>query len=449
MNEWFYNIAFSIGDFDITWGNVVTQGLIFLLLTGIYLFIRFRFLPKFFEKEEVEPGERRRIKRLLAFCLALTAIVSLEIGFQIDYTIFSSQNIDIGISNVLITLLLLAFARLLDVVISKYLIHTYYKNRGQRESDISTFGKDNKESTYGKVRQVVYLLALQFIIRTFDINYILYSFEINEKLYTIKISSILSLLLILALARLLNWIFIHLILQRYYKKTKADIGRQYAINRLLAYFIYLIAVMIALEMMGFNLTLVWGGLAALLLGVGLGLQQTFNDLASGLILLFERTVEVGDIVLVEGEVSIVRQIGLRTSLLETRNSTTIIVPNSKLIIESVANWSHTDNIARFQVTVGVAYGSDTELVKNILLEVAKKHPKILENPTPLVRFIDFADSSLNFELHFWSQELFRIEDVKSDLRFEIDRVFRENNVSIPFPQRDVWFKNPLDMDRVR
>ncbi|MBK7873056.1 MAG: mechanosensitive ion channel [Saprospiraceae bacterium] len=447
MNEWFNNIAFSIGDFDITWGNIVIQVLIFLLLAGIYLFVRFRFLPKFFEKEEVEPGERRKIKQLLAFCLVLTAIVSFEIGFRIDYTIFSNEDIDIRVSNVLITLLLLVFARLLDVVISKYLIHTYYENRGQREADISSFGKDTKESTHGKVRKVVYLLALQLIVSALDINYILYSFEINEKTHTIKISTILTFLLILALARLFNWILINLILHRYYKQTKADIGRQYAINRLLVYFIYLTAVMIALEMMGFNLTLVWGGLAALLLGVGLGLQQTFNDLASGLILLFERTVEVGDIVLVGGEVSIVKQIGLRTSLLETRNSTTIIVPNSKLIVESVANWSHTDNIARFQVRVGVAYGSDTQLVKNLLLEVAKKHPKILEDPDPRVRFIDFADSSLNFEVHFWSQELFRIEDVKSDLRFAIDQAFRENNVTIPFPQRDVWFKNPLGKEQ--
>ncbi|NRA51650.1 MAG: mechanosensitive ion channel, partial [Phaeodactylibacter sp.] len=104
------------------------------------------------------------------------------------------------------------------------------------------------------------------------------------------------------------------------------------------------------------------------------------------------------------------------------------------------NWSHNDNKARFHISVGVAYGSDTELVKQLLLNVARSNAEVIRHPSPLVRFVNFGDSSLDFELHFWSSEFIRIEDVKSEMRFKIDQAFRENNITIPFPQRDIWLK---------
>jgi len=186
------------------------------------------------------------------------------------------------------------------------------------------------------------------------------------------------------------------------------------------------------------MTVLWGGAAALLVGLGLGLQQTFNDFFSGIILLFERTVELGDVLEVDGTVGTVKLIGLRTSILETRDNITVVVPNSKLVTNNVTNWSHFDKKVRFQVNVGVAYGSDTKLVKELLLKVAMENTAVLEQPSPFVRFTNFGDSSLDFELHFYSREFIDIEDVKSDLRFEIDTFFRENNVDIPFPQRTIW-----------
>jgi small-conductance mechanosensitive channel len=141
-----------------------------------------------------------------------------------------------------------------------------------------------------------------------------------------------------------------------------------------------------------------------------------------------------------GTVGTVRRIGVRTSLVETRDNMTIIVPNSKLIGDVVTNWSHDEDKARFKIVVGVAYGSDTALVKKLLLQVAQEHPKALKRPAPIVRFVNFGDSSLDFELHFWTKEFIRIEDIKSDMRFETDRLFRENDISIPFPQRDVWMR---------
>ena len=118
----------------------------------------------------------------------------------------------------------------------------------------------------------------------------------------------------------------------------------------------------------------------------------------------------------------------------------MIVPNSKLVVNNVINWSHYDDKVRFKVSVGVAYGTDTALVKSILLETAKEHSFVLKYPSPFVRFTDFGSSSLDFELLFYSKNFTIIEDVKSDIRFEIDRKFRESNIEIPFPQRDVWVR---------
>jgi small-conductance mechanosensitive channel len=174
--------------------------------------------------------------------------------------------------------------------------------------------------------------------------------------------------------------------------------------------------------------------------VGLGLQETFKDLFSGVILLFERRAEVGDVVEVDGLIGTVKRIGVRTSLVETRDNIVVIVPNSRLIVQHFVNWSHNDNKARFYIQVGVAYGSDTELVRQLLLDIARSNAEVIRHPAPFVRFVDFGNSSLDFQLHFWSHEFIRIEDVKSDMRFKIDQAFRENGVTIPFPQRDVWMK---------
>jgi len=235
-----------------------------------------------------------------------------------------------------------------------------------------------------------------------------------------------------------------LVLYGYYRKKDINVGTQFAINQLLKYVIYVLAIIIAIENLGFHMTVIWGGLAALLVGIGLGLQQTFNDFFSGLILLFERSVEVGDVLEIEGLVGTVKRIGLRASLVETRENFSVIVPNSKLVTQNVINWSHFDNKVRFKISIGVAYGSDAEKVKKVLIETAKKNPYLIDYPPPFVRLTDFADSSMQFELHFWSRNFIIIEDVRSDLRFAINQAFNENGIHIPFPQRDIWIRKAGD-----
>ena len=171
------------------------------------------------------------------------------------------------------------------------------------------------------------------------------------------------------------------------------------------------------------------------------MQDIFRDFVSGIILLSDRTVVVHDIVTINGQIGEINKIGLRTSFVLARDDTMIIIPNSKLVSDQVINWTQQDNKVRFSVNVGVAYGSDPQLVEKILLDAVAENESISTVPSPFVRFKNFGDSSLDFEVFFWSYHLMVIENVMSELRYKISQEFKANGVTIPFPQRDVWFRN--------
>ena len=188
------------------------------------------------------------------------------------------------------------------------------------------------------------------------------------------------------------------------------------------------------------MTVLIAGSAALLIGVGLGLQQTFNDIISGMILLSERSIKIGDILEIDGDIVKIQEIGLRTSKGLNRDQISIFIPNSLITTNKVINWSHQTKHNRFKIDVGVAYGSDVELVSRILEESAVSHEKVNTKDEVTVMLVDFGDSSLDFQLLFFSEEIFRIERIKSDIRKIISKKFDENNISIPFPQRDLHIK---------
>jgi len=258
--------------------------------------------------------------------------------------------------------------------------------------------------------------------------------------YSIKLIDIIEVFVIIILSRTLVWLFSKFISRKSAKGHKLDSGREVAIKQIFMYLVYTICVLACFEALGVRITALWAGSAALLVGIGLGLQQTFMDLVSGLILLIEGTVDVGDVVLVDGIVGKVTRISIRTSKIATRDQTYIIVPNSKLIAENVINWNHESDPTRFQVKVGVSYSSDVDLVTSLLMRAATEHPEVLGTPVPVVQFVDFGESSLDFVLNFFSTNLMGIEKIKSDLRYMIRRLFVEHHVEIPFPQRDLWVK---------
>lgn len=220
-----------------------------------------------------------------------------------------------------------------------------------------------------------------------------------------------------------------------------EVGQLHAIYQIIKYFLWVIAIVIILDTLEIKVTILLASSAALLVGLGLGLQQIFQDFVSGIALLFEGTIKVSDIVEIEGGVvGRVREIGIRTSKIETRDNIILIVPNSKFIADNVINWSHLEKKTRFSVKVGVSYGSNVEQVTEVLLNCAREHKEIAKNPSPFVRFADFGESSLNFELFFWSTETFGVENTKSDLRYQIFSEFARNKIQIPFPQRDIHIK---------
>ena len=265
--------------------------------------------------------------------------------------------------------------------------------------------------------------------------------------YTVTVKDVLLIFLVLFFAFITDWLIRRFLQRKYEKSDSKDEGRIYAYQKVFKYLIFFLAALVILHSLGIKISVLLTGSAALLVGIGIGLQQTFNDLISGFILLSEGSVEKGDVVHFSGVVGTVKSIGLRTSKIETRDSIVMIVPNSKLVVENVINWSHNEISNRFHVEVGVAYGSDVDKVTTILLQAALEHPMILKEPSPQVQFRNFGSSSLDFILHFYTGEFLKIEFIKSDLRYTINRLLAKNKITIPFSQHDIWIKEmPVRFD---
>jgi len=207
------------------------------------------------------------------------------------------------------------------------------------------------------------------------------------------------------------------------------------------FFIYLVILLITLQNSGVQLTAILTASAALLVGVGLALQTFFQDIISGIFILVDQSVHVGDIIEIDGKVGRITEIKLRTTRAVTIDNKVLVIPNHKYLTNIIYNWTENGIETRENVTVGVAYGSDVELVKKILIEAAKSHPSVLSTPPPLVLFTDFGDSALNFRLIFTLNNSFEAAIPKSEIRFKINKLFKENSITIPFPQRDVHIYN--------
>lgn len=255
----------------------------------------------------------------------------------------------------------------------------------------------------------------------------------------IRVLSFISILLIYVLTR----IALYLIKKALFRKTKnvkSDAGNTYALYKIIKYVIWVMALGLILEAMSIKVTVLIAGSAALLVGVGLGLQQTFNDVVSGIILLSERSIKIDDVLEIDDDVVKIQSIGLRTSKGLNRDDISIIIPNSLITTNKVINWSHQSKKTRFRIDIGVAYGSDVDLIIKTLEESAFEHPDIDERQLIEARLINFGNSSLDFQLLFFSRNIFRIGKVKSDIRRIINKKFTEKNITIPFPQMDVHLR---------
>lgn len=222
---------------------------------------------------------------------------------------------------------------------------------------------------------------------------------------------------------------------------KLDKGARLSIGQLVRYFLLFFGFLIAIASIGFDLTNLTIVLSALSVGIGFGLQGLVNNFVSGLILLFERPIREGDTIEVEGLWSDVKKIGLRSTTVQSFDQSDIIIPNADLVYNKVTNWTLTNQRKRLKISVGVAYGSDVALVIETLKEIGSTNTDLVKNHKPVVLFVDFADSTLNFELRVWAKDANLSMQIESDLRQEIDKRFRENNIEIAFPQRDLHIRS--------
>ena len=219
--------------------------------------------------------------------------------------------------------------------------------------------------------------------------------------------------------------------------TRMTRGSQEIISIITKYGFIALATIILLQAYGLDLSslTVIGG--ALGVGIGFGLQDIARNFASGIVLLFERSIQVGDFIQIGSHLGVVEEVRTRSIVLKTLDRISIIVPNSRLLSEEVINWNHRRSVTRLHLPIGVAYGSDVKKVKAALLQAAEEHLEVLRNPSPQVFFTEFGDSSLNFELLIWTSDPSRQAPLKSDLCFRIEEIFREQQIDIPFPQRDI------------
>ncbi|WP_040250822.1 mechanosensitive ion channel family protein [Psychroserpens mesophilus] len=219
-----------------------------------------------------------------------------------------------------------------------------------------------------------------------------------------------------------------------------DKGKFNVVYGYFRWLVYLIILLITLHSVGVDVTAVFAASAALLIGIGLALQTLFQDIISGVFILIDQSVHVGDIIEIDGKVGRVEEINLRTTRAVTIDNKVLVIPNHLYLENSLYNWTQNGTSTRESVSVGVAYGSDVQLVKTLLLQAASTHPDVISSPEPTVVFTDFGESSLDFKIVFTINDSFKAQFPKSDIRFEIDKLFRENNITIPFPQRDIHIK---------
>lgn len=252
----------------------------------------------------------------------------------------------------------------------------------------------------------------------------------------------IGLILLLVVAFVITSFVLKWLRYLFTRKMETDDKNKFiSVFKFMRYVVYLIVIVFTMSAAGINITILLTASAALFVGLGLALQELFQDVIGGIFIIVDKSLSVGDIVEVDGKVGRVFEIKLRTTRCLTRDDKVIIIPNHKFISETIYNYTQNHKTTREAVKVGVAYGSDIDLVTKLLEESVISQKGILKSPKPFVLFEDFGDSALLFAVNFYINDSFSDPRIKSAVRYNINANFKENNISIPFPQRDVHIKN--------
>ncbi len=354
----------------------------------------------------------------------------------------------IGPYNVCLLNIIIAIVLILLTVLLRRVIQTRVK-RYLNEANIRIEGK--RIIWLRLLSQSIYAFGAYLVILSFNVNNKEVTFRqfldyplISTRKFQLSFENLLLVFLVIFGTKVVLNIIRLLLKQRFKDTQKYDIGAEYVYMQIAKYIVYIVAFFMILGAMNVQPSIFLGGSAAILVGLGLGIQDVFKDMFSGLVLLFEGSIRVGDVIELhdgkskESIVAKILTINVRTTQIETRDGNVLIVPNARLTQEYIENWSHGSTLSRFRINVNIHYGSDTKLVTDLLIQAAMAHPKVKKEEPVIVRMIDFAENGLAMELVFWADQSWDINNYKSEIRFEIDRLFRQHNIPIPYPQREVY-----------
>ncbi len=267
-------------------------------------------------------------------------------------------------------------------------------------------------------------------------GFLSYNF-IDFKGFKLSLLSLVWLIAIYFLVHILLRIFRLFLHRNFVKRNIIDKAREFTIYSLVRYVVFTLTVLVMLGTLGVKFSWLFGAGIPLLVGIGLGLQTIFKDFVSGIVLSYEGSIKVGDIIQLDGMMAQVRKIDLRSSKIETGDGVFIIVPNSKLLDGHIINWSHNRKETRISFGVTLAYGTDVAVARHLIYQVLIANAHVCQAPKPIIRLEDFADHGLRFKLLFWCREPWDMEDIKSEIRYSLEKALTERNIKIPYPQLDL------------
>ncbi len=316
---------------------------------------------------------------------------------------------------------------------------------------VINFRLDIEQKIAAALRFILVLLYVMLLLGSFLVLDDIFQFlqgivdhPFNIGNFKFTIGDILLFIIIIMIARWISNFIVFILDEQIYYKTRKKKDVAASVSALIRFTIITVAFLLGVVAIGFELDKLTILISAFGVGIGFGLQNIFNNLVSGIIMVFERPMQVGDVIEVGQLIGTVKTMGIRSSVVRTFDGSEVIVPNGNLISNELINWTHSDMQRRLIVKVGVAYGTDPEEVINILEKVAEKGQNIMENPKPYALFTEFADSSLNFELRCWTDNFDDWLTIISDLRVRVNQALKEAGITIPFPQRDVHIFNSGD-----
>lgn len=347
-----------------------------------------------------------------------------------------------------IHIIILVGLYLATIILLKYL-KKFFNYREITDKSITTL--DGKEvPVWRLVKQFIWLVSLLIGIRSLGINnpnldlsrILAIEFFRFDKFHVAIYHFFVFIVVYIGGRILMNIVRVYL-QKRFKRKDGVDEGSEFVYLQLTKYLLITVGIILIMRSLGIDLDLFITATAFLLVGLGLGLQDIFKDFFAGLLLLFEGTIKVGDVIEIDRQdgresfVANIEEINIRTSKVKTRDGKMLIVPNSHLSFQKVHNWDSATDYTRFTIPVTVMFGSDLDLVRKILREAAEGHPKVSNDREIFVRLLHFGDNGLELDLVFWAHQSLYIEIHKSDIRFEIDKKFREHGVEYPYPQMDI------------